>query len=46
VFTLGGEEIAIITRADVESVVRTDVPEAELPEELMPSSKPFGFSAS
>jgi hypothetical protein len=31
VFTLGGEEIAIIARSDVESVMLAAIPEAELP---------------
>ncbi len=43
VFTLGGEEIAIIARSDVESVVRANIPEAELPEEPVEPARPFGF---
>jgi hypothetical protein len=42
VFTLDGVEIAIIARANVESVVLVDVPEAELPAE--PPKPPVGFS--
>jgi hypothetical protein len=43
VFTLDGAEIAMITRIDVESIVRTEVPEAELPEEPAEPARPFGF---
>ncbi len=43
VFTLGGEEIAIITRSDVESVMLAEIPEAELPEEPVEAARPFGF---
>jgi hypothetical protein len=43
VFTLDGEEIAIIARTDVESVVHTNIPEAELPEEPVQAARPFGF---
>jgi hypothetical protein len=43
VFTLGNDEIAIIARSDVESVVRAEIPEAEVPEEPVPPARPFGF---
>jgi len=43
VFMLDGEEIAIIARSDVESVVRTSIPEAEFPEEPVQPARPFGF---
>jgi hypothetical protein len=42
VFTRGGEEIAIIARSNVENVVRSDIPEAELPAEPAQPSRPFG----
>ena len=43
IFPLGRDEIAIIARIDVESVVRADIPEPELPEEPVESARPFGF---
>jgi hypothetical protein len=44
VFTLGGVETAIIARSDVESVVRAEIPEPELPE--APTQPALGSSAS
>jgi hypothetical protein len=43
VLTRNGEEIAIIARSEVESVVHTDILEANLPVEPAEPTRTFGF---